>query len=147
MAELAIRECIYNQVCFHSQQSAEKAVKALLLLQGQVVPRTHLLGDLLRLLEPDPFSASLGIQLLDRFYLPTRYPDALPGCLPEGMPNHEDAFGALAVARQVWGFATPEERRILLPILRKKGQNLRSIPPDEQPAIRARFQRALSEAA
>ncbi|MFZ0929780.1 MAG: HEPN domain-containing protein [Syntrophobacteraceae bacterium] len=101
MAELAIRECIYNQVCFHSQQSAEKAVKALLLLQGQVVPRTHLLGDLLRLLEPDPFSASLGIQLLDRFYLPTRYPDALPGSLPEGLPNHEDAFEALAVARQV----------------------------------------------
>ncbi len=101
MAELAIREGIYNQVCFHSQQSAEKAVKALLLLQGQVVPRTHLLGDLLRLLEPNPFASSLGIQLLDRFYLPTRYPDALPGSLPEGLPNHEDALEALAVARQV----------------------------------------------
>ncbi len=64
MAELAIRESIYNQVCFHSQQSAEKAVKALLLFQGQVVPRTHLLGDLLRLLEPNPFASSLGIRSL-----------------------------------------------------------------------------------
>jgi HEPN domain-containing protein len=101
MAEVAIREGIYNQVCFHSQQSAEMAIKALLLLQGQIVPRTHLLGDLLRLLEPNPFDASLGIQLLDRFYLPTRYPDALPGSLPEGLPNHEDALEAQAVARQV----------------------------------------------
>ncbi len=101
MAELAIQEGIYNQVCFHSQQSAEKAVKALLLLQGQVAPRTHRLADLLRLLKPNPFAASLGIQLLDRFYLPTRYPDALPGSLPEDLPNHEDALEALAVARQV----------------------------------------------
>ncbi len=28
MAELAMREAIYNQVCFHSQQCAEKAIKA-----------------------------------------------------------------------------------------------------------------------
>jgi HEPN domain-containing protein len=101
MGELAMREAIYNQVCFHSQQCAEKAIKSLLMLQGKAPPRTHLLGDLLRLLSPNPFAASLGIDLLDRFYLPTRYPDALPGSLPEGLPNHEDASEALAAARQV----------------------------------------------
>jgi hypothetical protein len=78
-----------------------KGRQSFLLLHDQVVPRTHLLGDLLRLLEPNPFAAGLGIELLDRFYLPTRYPDALPGSLPEGLPNHEDALEALAVARQV----------------------------------------------
>jgi len=43
----------------------------------------------------------LKIQLLDRFYLPTRYPDALPGNFPEGLPTRTDAEEALAVARQV----------------------------------------------
>jgi HEPN domain-containing protein len=91
MAELALQEGIYNQVCFHSQQSAEKAVKGLLLFQGKTPPRNHLLGDLLTLLVSNPFANSLEIQLLDRFYIPTRYPDALPGSLPEGLPAHEDA--------------------------------------------------------
>ncbi len=102
MAELSIQETIYNQVCFHSQQCAEKAIKGLLTFQGRMPPRTHLLGDLLTLLNPNPFTASLDIQLLDRFYIPTRYPDALPGILPEGLPNDEDAMEALAVARQVF---------------------------------------------
>jgi HEPN domain-containing protein len=101
MAELAMQEEIYNQVCFHSQQCAEKAIKGLLMLQRKRSPRTHSLGDLLPLLAPNPFTASLNIQLLDRFYIPTRYPDALPGSLPDSMPNREDAVEALDVARQV----------------------------------------------
>lgn len=101
MAELAMQETIYSQVCFHSQQCAEKAIKGLLVLQGKTPPRTHLLGDLLPLLDPNPLTTGLDIQLLDRFYIPTRYPDALPGSLPEGLPNHADATEALAVARQV----------------------------------------------
>ncbi len=101
MAELAIQEGLYNQVCFHSQQCAEKAIKGLLVFQGRTPPRTHLLGDLLPLLEPNPFDDELAIQLLDRFYIPTRYPDALPGSLPEGLPTSKDAVEALALARQV----------------------------------------------
>ncbi len=101
MAELAMRHEIYNQACFHSQQCAEKAVKGLLALQGKRLPRTHFLGDLLTILDPDPFTESLDIHLLDRFYIPTRYPDALPGSLPEGLPNREEAADALAVAQQV----------------------------------------------
>lgn len=101
VAELAFAASIYNQTCFHSQQCAEKAIKGLLLLQGKTPPRTHLLGDLLALLAPDPFTSSLDIQLLDRFYIPTRYPDALPGSLAEGLPTHEDAVEALATARKV----------------------------------------------
>lgn len=101
VAELILAAGIYNQACFHSQQCAEKAVKGLLLLQGKTPPRTHLLGDLLALLAPDPFTSSLDIQLLDRFYIPTRYPDALPGSLAEGLPTREDAVEALATARKV----------------------------------------------
>ena len=101
MAELALAAGIYNQVCFHSQQCVEKATKGLLLLQGKTLPRTHLLGDLLTILDPNPFTISLDMQLLDRFYIPTRYPGALPGSLPEGLPTHKDAMDALVIARQV----------------------------------------------
>ena len=102
MAELAMTEGLYNQVCFHSQQCAEKAVKGLLAHQGKLPPRTHRLADLLELLDPDPFGEEkFEIQLLDRFYIPTRYPDALPGSLPEGLPDAQDAHEALTTARNI----------------------------------------------
>lgn len=102
VAELAMPAGIYNQVCFHAQQCAEKAVKGLLAHQGTTPPRTHQLADLLDLLAPNPLAElSLELQLLDRFYIPTRYPDALPGALPEGLPDEEDAQEALEVAQQV----------------------------------------------
>lgn len=102
VAELAMQANIYNQVCFHAQQCTEKAIKGLLLLQSKTPPRTHRLGDLLSLLEPNPFIlSSLEIQLLDRFYIPTRYPDVLPGALPEGLPERNDAEEALVIARRV----------------------------------------------
>ena len=101
MAELAMQAGIYNQVCFHAQQCAEKAVKGVLADQRQIPPRTHRLADLIPLLEPNPLASfALDVQLLDRFYIPTRYPDALPGSLPEGLPDETDAQEALAVARQ-----------------------------------------------
>lgn len=36
---------------------------------------------------------------LDDFYIPTRYPDALPGMLPEGLPLRSDAEEAVRLAR------------------------------------------------
>lgn len=101
MAELALAEGLHNQVCFHAQQCAEKALKAWLAHQGKAPPRTHSLTDLLNLLDPNPVAnIASEIQLLDRFYIPTRYPDALPGSLPEGLPDRQDAEQALGVARQ-----------------------------------------------
>jgi HEPN domain-containing protein len=101
MAELAMTENLYNQVCLHAQQCAEKTIKALIMTQGQSPPRTHRLGDLVNLINPNPLTAiALEVQLLDRFHIPTRYPDALPGSLPEGLPEASDAQEALAVARQ-----------------------------------------------
>ena len=41
MAELALKEGLYNQVCFHSHQCVEKCLKALLANQGKAPPRTH----------------------------------------------------------------------------------------------------------
>lgn len=102
MAELALTAAIYNQVCFHAQQCVEKAVKALLAAREIQPPRTHRLGDLLPMLTPNPLEKrALDIQLMDRFYIPTRYPDALPGILPEGLPNEADAQEAIEIASYV----------------------------------------------
>lgn len=102
MAELALNAGFYNQVCFHSQQCVEKALKGLLMFQGKMPPRTHRSSDLLGFLGPTPLNEiGLEIQLLDRFYITTRYPDALPGDLLEGLPTRQDALEALMVARQV----------------------------------------------
>jgi HEPN domain-containing protein len=101
MAELALSEGIFNQVCFHAQQCVEKAIKGWLEEQGQTTPRTHRMADLLALLPPDLMGELTDVLLLlDRFYIPTRYPDALPGMLAEGMPGQRDAQEALDVAQR-----------------------------------------------
>lgn len=99
VAELAMTEAIFNQVCFHAQQCAEKALKGWLEAQGKVPPRTHRMADLLPLL-PSGLLGSFAqrVLLLDAFYIPTRYPDALPGSLASGLPGNSDALEALEVA-------------------------------------------------
>jgi len=106
VAEIVLREGIYNQACFHAQQCAEKALKAALLTHApdDALPRTHSVADLLRRLPPTWF-ADLRValsEIMDSYYLPTRYPDALPGTLPEGLPDQGDAEEATALARKVF---------------------------------------------
>ncbi len=104
VAELALNDDIFNQACFHSQQCVEKALKgALTHHRGETLPRTHSIAELLRLLPTEWFGdvrASL-IETMDDYYIPTRYPDALPGTLPEGLPGKSEAEEAIALARKV----------------------------------------------
>jgi len=103
MAELALKEGIYNQTCFHSQQCVEKVLKGFITYKGEIHPQTHKLTDILSFTSPGPFDDLTDkIIILDRFYIPTRYPDALPGILPEGLPTEEDAKEAIEVAKLVF---------------------------------------------
>lgn len=103
MAELALGEGMYNQVCFHAQQCVEKLLKAFIQFKGDVHPQSHKLADLLSSISESPFDELRGdILLLDRFYIPARYPDALPGSFPKGLPTKKDAQEAMAVAQQVF---------------------------------------------
>jgi HEPN domain-containing protein len=101
MAGLALDAKLFNQTCFHAQQCCEKCLKALAHEHKGTPPKTHKLADLLTLLgELVPTELADRIRTLDRFYIPTRYPDALPGSLAEGLPNQADAIQAKGVAAE-----------------------------------------------
>ena len=106
-AEAVFTEKIYNQVCFHCQQAAEKLLKGYLSLQKQDILKTHFLNELLdQCVSLDKIFAELSNSCtkLNIYYIPTRYPDALPGSLPEGLPNEKDAQEALTLAREIKKF-------------------------------------------
>ena len=74
-AEVLLREGIFNIVCFHSQQAAEKSLKAFLRHHNQNVPFIHILEELCkRCIKIDPsFSQFIDdCMALDIFYQPTR---------------------------------------------------------------------------
>jgi HEPN domain-containing protein len=84
--------------CFHSQQAAEKAVKAVHYGRGARVVIGHNVRALIEAL--DPTAPALSVRLddardLDVFYIPTRYPNGLES----GTPG--EAFGAQQSLRAI----------------------------------------------
>jgi len=80
------------------RESSQRAVGT----SREITAAHHRLADLLGLLDPDPFGEEkFEVQLLDRFYIPTHYPDALPGSLPEGLPDAQEAQEALTTAKNI----------------------------------------------
>ncbi|GFP29683.1 HEPN domain-containing protein [Candidatus Hakubella thermalkaliphila] len=99
MAQLAMKEKIYNQVCFHSQQCVEKSLKALIEAR-QKVPKIHKLGDVLELCLRLGYMLEQyqnDIEFIDKFYTSTRYP-FIVGMLPGGLTIEQDAEKALQIA-------------------------------------------------
>jgi HEPN domain-containing protein len=102
MAELAFGSSLWNQVCFHSHQCAEKSLKALVAERGGSPPRTHRLIDLLTLLEASALDELADeLRSLEGFYIPTRYPDAVPSTFPGALPGEHEAQEALTATRKV----------------------------------------------
>jgi len=101
MARLALDQGIYRQTCFHAQQAAEKALKALLLVRQGTYPRTHSLEDLLVYDTSGELSEwEESCRRLSQFYLTTRYVDALPGGVMDEISG-EDARASLADATNI----------------------------------------------
>ena len=101
---LLLRERRYHLVCFLAQQSAEKAAKALLYLQGVETPWGHSVYELLEeAAQEDPSLTSLVEKgaVLDKYYIPTRYPNGLPGGIPAKAFDLQDAERALGHAREI----------------------------------------------
>ena len=102
-AELGLREGFFAQACFVCQQTAEKALKALRYLGGARVVLGHSVVELLDSLvaeHADLAGLREGAQQLDQYYVPTRYPNGLPGGVPAEMFTRGQAEEAVSLARR-----------------------------------------------
>lgn len=65
-------------------------------------PKSHSLMDLAGLIGEKWLNTHIKpLQVLDEFYVPTRYPDAAAGTKPGGPPNEKDAEDAVALAGEI----------------------------------------------
>ena len=99
----------YSKACFFAQQAAGKAVKAALTKRLKRFETVHSVAELLRRLRRGgvrvPEELVESGELLDRFYIPTRYPNAWPYGAPHRHYTEEDARIALEHARRIVAFA------------------------------------------
>jgi len=94
----------FNTACFIAQQGAEKAAKAFLYRQGVEDPWGHSVATLVE--DAVTFDASLTSlreagPVLDKYYIPTRYPNGLPGGVPSKAYTADDARQAIQAAEFV----------------------------------------------
>lgn len=93
---------------FHAQQAAEKALKAACVFLIEDAPRTHVVNDLLDELVANGIDVDETVRdaarLLERYYAPTRYPDALGGINPNRVFTARDAREAVLQANVVFAF-------------------------------------------
>jgi len=108
-ADLAVAEWLlqgehYHATCFWAQQVAEKSLKAFLYLHGErhiIDHSIYRLGKACVKHDPSLAQAMQELGVLDRFYIPTRYPNGLPlGSVPAQVYSLQDAQRALALAKQ-----------------------------------------------
>lgn len=94
----------FHLTAFLAQQSAEKALKGFLYAQGISDIRGHSVAELVRTASKAnrSFKEIQGqAALLDKYYIPTRYPNGLPGGIPAEAFDSHDAERALELARLV----------------------------------------------
>ena len=107
VARLVLQEKHFAHACFLAQQCIEKALKAYLLAKSNAYPRVHKLVDLLAECEAlDSVFAAYRADciVVDQYYIPTRYPDGVPGGLANGMPGETEAREALPAADGVFRY-------------------------------------------
>lgn len=99
-----LRERLAALACFHAQQAAEKALKAVLYAAGERVVLGHslsALGEAVSQQSPGYEPLREAVAKLDRFYIPTRYPNALPqGADPASAFDPADAQAAIDSAQK-----------------------------------------------
>ena len=105
----------YNVACFLAQQSAEKALKAYLFSRGAEEVWGHSVAELCKDAQTfDPSFNQLDTKAgpLDKYYIPTRYPNALPGGIPSKAFDENDAKNAIRIGERGDRFC--EDKRRLL---------------------------------
>jgi HEPN domain-containing protein len=104
----------FEWTCFAAQQSAEKAVKALFqALHAEAWG--HSVSGLLQSL-PAEIKADQQLidhaKVLDRHYIPARYPNSHPSGAPADYYSHQDGLEAIQYAEEVYTFCESQIRAI-----------------------------------
>ncbi len=99
---------LYEWACFAAQQSAEKAVKAVIQARGGEL-RGHAVRRGLQALGAPSELVEAGVRL-DRLYIPTRYPDVLDQGSPGEVYLAADANAALKDAEALLGWCRDQLR-------------------------------------
>lgn len=105
VAKKHLADTFYADACYAAEQAAQKALKGYLYGQGERTVPAHAVQELLRLASRyHPAFQKLAERgrILDRYYIPTRYPDALaPPAVPFESFTVEDAREAIAIATEI----------------------------------------------
>ncbi|MCD5416188.1 HEPN domain-containing protein [Candidatus Bipolaricaulota bacterium] len=105
-AENARRDGTYEWACFAAHQAAEKALKAVFEQRGQKV-WGHTLTFVLQALQeqvdvpPDLFNRA---KILDKHYIPTRYPNSLEQGAPTEFYTKQEADDAIRYSEEILQF-------------------------------------------
>ncbi len=92
----------YKTACYHSQQTVEKGLKAIIIEKGRKPERTHDIVDLYNTVGEMGLDPVLSME--DAVYLNSIYRGRYPtedGLLPHGEPSRSEAEKALSAARRL----------------------------------------------
>ena len=104
-ARVGLREGYYAQVCFQCQQVAEKSLKSIHYGRlGKRIVYGHSLVELAEGLNVEPELRD-ELAVLDQYYIPTRYPNGLPGGTPYQAYPKRQAESAVGVCDRVLALA------------------------------------------
>jgi HEPN domain-containing protein len=106
-AKILMNSGKFAHACFHAQQAAEKAVKAIW-YHEDIDPWGHSIQRLIEDLQSENETTFNSIKefidpgrILDRFYIPTRYPNGLPDITPSMAFTRSDAESCIAHAKHI----------------------------------------------
>jgi len=105
IAKRMLSQEIYSYSCFLCEQAAQKALKAYLYYKGKRYVWEHSVQELARASREydEKFEDTIEAgKILDRYYIPTRYPDALaPPAVPYKTYSEKDASQAVSLAEKI----------------------------------------------
>lgn len=101
--EIITNENLTNMVAFHSQQTIEKSIKAVLEEKENNVPRIHNIINLKGRIEQyiDLNFKQEVFDQINELYIDSRYPTDL-GLLPDGKPSKEIAEDFFKIANEIF---------------------------------------------
>lgn len=105
-ARHSLRDGDYDWACFAAQQAAEKVVKALYMKRNSIA-WGHSVFELLENVPEDVRPDKELIELtktLDKYYIPTRYPNAHPSGAAYKYYTQEEAEKAIKICEEVMNF-------------------------------------------